>query len=525
MSDSRPSDAPAPRATRKAWIGLAVLTLACLVYAMDLTVLNLAIPRISEDLRPSSAQLLWIIDIYGFLVSGALITAGTLGDRIGRRKLLLAGAAWFAVASLFAAFSRSSEMLIASRAAMGLAGATIAPSTLSLIFTMFLDPKERTTAIGFWIAAYSAGGAVGPVLGGILLEFFWWGSVFLLGVPVMLLLLLLGPRTLPEYRDEAARRLDIRSAALSLAAILLVVYALKDIAQDGVSARPVVAIVVGIALGIVFVRRQLTLVSPLIDVRLFRIRALSVSLGTYLLSIFSVIGYFIFIAQYMQLVLGMSPLVAALWSLPSAAGFTVGSIAAPRIIHRFRPSVIMGVGLAGAAFAAALLVLLPVRDGLPVIIAASLVMSLALAPVITLATELIVGSAPPEQAGAATGISETSGELGGALGIAFLGSLGTVVYRTTLGRFVPEGVPPQAADAARDTLGGAVAVSAQLPPEIGAALLATAQGAFVHGIHVVAVVTAIVALVVAIAAARLLWSVPRRAEPAEPATTPQPATA
>src|SRR5688572_6406673 len=212
------------QATRKEWIGLAVLTLAALVYSMDLTVLNLAIPRISEDLRPTSAQLLWIIDIYGFLVAGLLITMGTLGDRIGRRKLLLAGAVGFAASSLLAAFSTSSEMLILSRALMGIAGATIAPSTLSLIFTMFLDPKQRTVAIAVWIAAYSAGAAIGPVIGGILLEFFWWGSVFLIGVPVMLLLLVLGPRTLPEYKDSNAKRLDLRSAAMSLLAILAVVY-------------------------------------------------------------------------------------------------------------------------------------------------------------------------------------------------------------------------------------------------------------------------------------------------------------
>ena len=337
------------RATRREWIGLAVLTLAALVYAMDLTVLNLAIPRISAELQPTSAQLLWIIDIYGFLVAGLLITMGTLGDRIGRRKLLLGGAAGFALASLLAAFSTSSEMLIASRAVMGIAGATIAPSTLSLIFTMFLDPKQRTTAIGFWIAAYSAGGAIGPVLGGVLLEFFWWGSVFLIGVPVMGLLLILGPRTLPEYKDPNARRLDLASAAMSLLAILAVVFGLKEIAQDGIAPLPVLAIVAGLVLGIVFVRRQLHLESPIIDVRLFRIRAFSASLGTYLLGIFVVVGYFLFIAQYLQLVLGLSPIEAALWSLPSAIGFIVGSIAAPRIIHRFRPSVIMGAGMAIAA--------------------------------------------------------------------------------------------------------------------------------------------------------------------------------
>jgi DHA2 family multidrug resistance protein-like MFS transporter len=519
VSDQGTNSSPAPKATRREWIGLAVLTLACLVYAMDLTVLNLAIPRLSEDLKPTSVQLLWIIDIYGFLVSGALITAGTLGDRIGRRKLLLVGAAWFALASLFAAFSTSPEMLIASRAAMGIAGATIAPSTLSLIFAMFLDPKQRTTAISMWIAAYSAGGAVGPVLGGILLEFFWWGSVFLLGVPVMVLLLILGPRMLPEYKDPNAKRLDLQSAAMSLAAILSIVYGLKEIALEGIAPLPVLSILVGLAIGFAFVRRQLTLADPMIDVRLFRIRAFTASLGTYMLSIFVAVGYFLFVAQYLQLVLGMSPLVAALWSLPSAAGFVVGSVLSPRIIHRFRPSIVMGGGLALAAVGTVLLLGLNGPASLPLLVAASTIMSLAFSPVITLATELIVGSAPPEQAGAATGMSETSGELGGALGIAVLGSLGTAVYRSGIAERMPPSVPPEAAEVARDTLGGAVAVASELAPDVAAALLAAARVGFVEGIHVVAAITVIFALAAAIGAAKMLWTVPKRAETTDPAET------
>jgi MFS transporter, DHA2 family, multidrug resistance protein len=515
------------RATRREWIGLAVLTLAALVYAMDLTVLNLAIPRISAELQPTSAQLLWIIDIYGFLVAGLLITMGTLGDRIGRRKLLLGGAVGFALASLLAAFSTSAEMLIASRAVMGIAGATIAPSTLSLIFTMFLDPKQRTTAIGVWIAAYSAGGAIGPMLGGVLLEFFWWGSVFLIGVPVMALLLILGPRTLPEYRDPDARSLDVLSAAMSLLAILGVVYGLKEIAQDGVAPAPVLSIVAGILLGFWFVRRQLHLESPIIDVRLFRIRAFSASLGTYLFGIFVVVGYFLFIAQYLQLVLGLSPLRAAVWSLPSAAGFIVGSMLAPRIIHRFRPSVIMGVGMAIAAVGTALLLGLGLDEGpgLAIIVAASIVISLGLAPVITLATELIVGSAPPEQAGAATGMSETSGELGGALGIAILGSLGTAVYRTEVADSLPPAIPAEVADAARDTLGGALSIAETLPEAVGAALVAVSQAAFMDALHFVAAVATVLAVLTAIVAAISLRGVPARyGSPAEDgATTPEPA--
>src|ERR687888_714794 len=238
--DSTPQDAGAtasaapPLAGRREWTGLAVLALACLLYAMDLTVLHLAVPSLSEDLRPSSAELLWITDIYGFMVAGFLVTMGTLGDRIGRRRLLLGGAAAFGILSVLAALSTTPEMLIASRALLGIAGATIAPSTLSLIFAMFEDPRQRATAIGVWISAFSAGSAVGPVAGGILLEHFWWGSVFLLALPVMAALLLLGPRVLPEYRDPNAGRLDLLSAAMSLVAVLATVFALKQVAQNGI---------------------------------------------------------------------------------------------------------------------------------------------------------------------------------------------------------------------------------------------------------------------------------------------------
>jgi DHA2 family multidrug resistance protein-like MFS transporter len=518
-----------PRATRREWIGLAVLTLAALVYAMDLTVLNLAVPRISEELRPTSVQLLWIIDIYGFLVAGLLITMGTLGDRIGRRKLLLGGAAGFALSSLLAAFSVSPEMLIASRALMGVFGATVAPSTLSLIFTMFRDPKQRSTAIGVWIAAYSAGGAIGPVLGGILLQFFWWGSVFLIGVPVMALLLVLGPRMLPEYKDPNARRLDLISAAMSIVAILGVVYGLKQFAQDGISTVPALTIAAGLLLGFMFVRRQLGITSPLIDVSLFRIRVLNASLATYLLGIFVVVGYFLFISQYLQLVLGMSPLSAALLELPSAIGFIVGSTVSPRLIHRYRPSAIFGTGMAVAAVGTVMLAALSVDGGIGsilVLIVASVLISFGLSPVITLATELIVGSAPPEQAGAATGVSETSGELGGALGIAILGSIGTALYRAEVADALPSGVPAAVTDAARDTLGGALTVAETLPAELAAAVVTAAQVAFVDALHLVAVVAAIGALVTAILTVAALWNVPVHTDEPEEgiASPPLPAT-
>ena len=308
------------KATARQWLGLAVIALPCLLYAMDLTVLNLALPRLSVELRPSSAQLLWIVDIYGFLVAGFLITMGNLGDRIGRRRLLMLGAGGFGIASVLAAFSNSPTMLIAARALLGVAGATLAPSTLSLIRNMFADPKQRTMAVGVWIAAYSAGGAIGPLLGGIMLQHFWWGSVFLVGVPVMVLLLLVGPHLLPEYRDPAAAGLDFPSVAMSLMAVLAMIYGIKVFAQDGASWLPLSTIALGAVLGIVFIRRQKHLRDPLIDLRLFRVPAFTVSLITFTLSAMVMFGSYVFIGQYLQLVLGLSPLQAGLWTLPWSAG-------------------------------------------------------------------------------------------------------------------------------------------------------------------------------------------------------------
>jgi DHA2 family multidrug resistance protein-like MFS transporter len=496
-----------PRAGRREWIGLAVLALACLLYVMDMTVLHLAVPSISEDLKPSSAQLLWIIDIYGFMVAGFLVTMGTLGDRIGRRKLLLVGAAAFGLLSLLAAFSTSPEMLILSRALLGIAGATLAPSTLSLIFSMFQDPRQRAVAIGVWISAFSAGSAIGPVLGGILLEYFWWGSVFLLSLPVMGVLLVLGPIVLPEFKDPNAGRLDIASAAMSLVAVLAVIFGLKQIAQDGFGPLPIASIVVGLGVGAAFARRQFTLADPMIDLRLFRSPAFSASLAVNFLSIFVAIGYFLFVAQYLQLVVGLSPFEAGLWSVPSALGFIVGSNAAPRIVRRARPAYVMGAGLALSALGLAVLTQVGAASGVGVVVVGSLIISLGLAPVLSLTTELIVGSAPPERAGAASGISETGAELGGALGISVLGSIGVAIYRGGLADALPAGVPAEAATIARDTLGGAVGVAQHLPGQIGTAVLDLARDAFVQGMQTAAAISAVLAVIVAVVALTVLRNV------------------
>jgi DHA2 family multidrug resistance protein-like MFS transporter len=493
-----------PQAGRREWIGLAVISLACVLYVMDLTVLHLAVPQISEDLKPSSSQLLWIIDIYGFMVAGSLITMGTLGDRIGRRRLLMIGAAAFGVTSVLAAFSTSPEMLIATRALLGIAGATLAPSTLSLIRNMFLDPRQRTTAIAVWITSFSVGAAIGPLLGGLVLEFFWWGAAFLLAVPVMGLLLVLGPRLLPEYRDPTAGRPDVPSAALSLLAILSVIFGLKQIAQNGLGWLPAVSILAGVAIAVAFVRRQRRLEDPFIDLRLFRAPGFSASLATYGLGVVIVFGGFLFLPQFLQLVLGLSPLQAGLWTLPWALAFVFGSQLTPRIVRRVRPASVMAAGMALAAVGFAVFTRVDQTSGFPVFLIGSVIFSLGLAPVFTLAIDLIVGVAPPERAGAASAIAETAAEFGGAIGIAVFGSIGIAIYRGTMAGGIPVGVPAEAAAAARDTLGGAVEIAGHLPDRLGAPLIDAAREAFIQGIHVAASISVVGAIGLAVFVAVLL---------------------
>jgi MFS transporter, DHA2 family, multidrug resistance protein len=484
-------------AGRREWIGLSVLALGTMLYSIDLTVLHLAVPSLSADLKPTSAQLLWIVDIYGFVLAGSLITMGTLGDRIGRRRLLLIGAASFGVASLLAAFSTSAEMLIAARALLGAAGATLAPSTLSLIRSMFLDPRQRTTAVGVWVTSFSAGAVLGPPLGGILLEYFWWGSVFLLAVPVMALLLVLGPVLLPEFRDPDAGRLDLLSAALSLVAVLAMVYGLKRIVQEGFDWQSGLSILTGVAVGFVFVRRQRRVSHPLIDLQLVRMPAFSASLIVYLFVTFLAFATFLFVFQYFQLVLGLSPFEAALWGMPSAAAFIVGSTLTPSLVRRIRPAYAMAASLLLAAVGYGLLSQIDGASGLTAVVVITVIFSLGEAPVFTLTNDLIIGTAPPQRAGAAAAISETGSELGGALGIA----IGTALYRGHIADAIPAGVSSEAAEASRGTLGGAVAAAEEVPEPVAAELLDVAREAFTQGLQVAALTSATIAAGTAVLAA------------------------
>ena len=501
------------RAGRREWIGLAVLALPCALYSMDLTVLNLAVPRLSADLRPSSSQLLWIVDVYGFLLAGSLISMGTLGDRIGRRKLLLIGAVGFGAASVLTAFSTSAGMLIAARAVLGVAAATLAPSTLSLIRHMFTDSTQRRIAIAVWVTSFSAGAAIGPLLGGALLERFWWGSVFLLAVPVMAMLVIVGPVLLPEFRDPGAGRLDLVSAVLSLGATLSVIYGLKQTAQDGLKWLPGLSIVIGVVLGVAFVRRQQMTPDPMVDLRLFGNRAFSAALAINTLDFFVGFGIILFISQYLQLVFELSPLDAGLWMVPWATGFIAGSLLTPLFVRFARPAFVMAAGLVLAAIGFSLLTRIGTTSGFAVFVTGSVVFSLGLAPMTTLATDIMVGTAPPERAGAAAAISETSSELGGALGIAVLGSIGTAVYRHDLAQNLPAGLSSEAAAVARDTLGAAVSAAGQLSGHTRAQLLAAAREAFERSFEMIAVLSAAIAIATAIVAVVLLRHVRADVEP------------
>lgn len=495
---------PTPRATRREWIGLAVIALPCMVYAMDMTVLNLALPAISAQLAPSSSQLLWIVDIYSFMVAGFLITMGTLGDRIGRRKLLLIGAAAFGAASLIAAFSNSVEMLIAMRALLGIAGATLAPSTMSLIRNMFHDEHERQFAIGLWIAAFSAGAAIGPLIGGVLLQFFAWGSVFLVAVPVMVLLLLLGPSLLPEYKDPQAGTLDPASVALSLGAVLTTIYGLKRMAEHGLEWAPAALVLVGLGVGAAFVHRQGRLAYPLLDLKLFRNRRFSAAISAYALSCLAMFGVYIFATQYLQLVLGLSPLQAGLATVPSALAFVVGSLVAPRLARRLSAGSVLVGGLLFAVLGFGLYALADGEHALAALVAGMIVMSLGMAPVFTIGNEMIITAAPPERAGAASAISETSSEFSAAFGVALFGSFGTVLYRAGVSASLPAGLSPAASEAALGTLGGAVAVAAANAGPAGETLLRAAREAFTNALHLNALIAGTIVVVASLVSARIL---------------------
>lgn len=502
-------------AGRRQWLGLAILGASSLLISIDVFVLLLAMPAISADLGASSTQQLWVLDVYGFLLAGFLVTMGSVGDRIGRRKLLLIGASAFTVASVVAAFSVSPLMLIVSRGALGIAGATLAPSTLALISNMFHNERQRGLAIGIWLMCFMGGAVIGPVVGGVLLEHFWWGSAFLIGVPVMVVVLILGPLVLPEFKDPDPGPLDPASVALSLAGILPLVYGIKQLAVDGVAAVPIAAMLIGIAFGVTFFRRQARLSHPLIDITLFRDASFSTAVGSMFLA--TVTGSMMFfITQYLQLVEGLPPLDAGLVSIPAVACAPLAFIGAPLLARRIRPGVLIPAGMAITLSGAVVVATIPGPDHVVQLIAGYALFQLGCGPLVTLSTGIVVGSAPPEKAGAAAAMSETSAEFGYSVGLAVLGTMATALYRSDLPSGFT-GLTDGESSTVRESLAGAVEVG-------NGPALAAAREAFMSGFQLVAVTVGVLAVVIAVVNGWFHRDIPPMApgetEPgAEPAVT------
>ena len=499
------------------WFALGVLTMAVLVIGVDGTVLALAMPFISADLSASGTQLLWIGDIYSFVLAALLISMGSLGDRIGHKKLLLCGATVFGVVSAITAYSSSPEMLIATRALLGLAGATLAPATLALIRGLFPDQRERSIAVGIWASAFSAGAALGPVIGGVLLEHFWWGSVFLINIPAMVVLVVGGLVLLPEQRNPEPGPWDLPSVGLSMVGMLGVVYAIKEgtaAAAHGIRIDAVLAALLGAAALTLFVRRQLRLPVPLIDVRLFRRPVFTGVVVANLLSVLGLSGLVFFLSQYFQLVRGYGPLQAGLAELPAAVTATVfgvlAGIAVRYVSHRL--VLTAGLTLVGVAMGTlmAFLRLISPISYLPLGITL-FVVGVGLGLAFTVASDVILASVPPHRAGSAAAVSETAYELGMALGIATLGSVLTAVYRTVS---VPPSLPGEIATQARDSLPSAIHAAQSLPAEQAERLLDPAREAFTHGLAVASGVGAALLLSAAVAVWWLL-----RTHPVSPGVT------
>jgi DHA2 family multidrug resistance protein-like MFS transporter len=487
------------RAGTREWVGLAVLALPTLLVSLDMFVMLMALPQLGGALHASGVQQLWIVDVYGFMVAGFMVTMGGLGDRIGRRRLLLTAAAVFGLASVAAAWSTSPVTLIAARAVLGIAGAALTPSTLALISHLFRDPRQKASAIGIWAGCFTVGAIIGPVVGGAMLDRFWWGSVFLLGVPAMVLLLAIGPALIPEYRDEAAVRLDLPSVVLSLAAVLPAIQGVKALARDGWALTPALLVAVGLAFGALFVRRQRRLADPLVDVRLFANRTFSATLGSMLACSTLSGGTMFLVAQHLQLVGGLSPLQSGLALAPGMAASVIGFQIAPVLARRIRPAHLIAGGL--LVTVTGLLVM--TRAGTSdtgVLIVGFLLNCLGVPPLVALGTNLIIGTAPPEWAGSAAALGQTSGEFGYALGVALLGSILTVVYRSH--------IPPDAPAAARDSIAGAAQAASDLPGPVGHALLSVADRAFVTGLHAAAGLSAAILFGAAVMMAVVLRHLP-----------------
>lgn len=482
-----------------------VLTLAVLLLAVDGTVLSLAIPALTEALHPTATQVLWIGDIYSFALAGLLVTMGTLGDRIGRRRLLLIGVTGFGAASALAAFAPSAGWLIAARALLGVAGATVMPATLSIIRHLFADARQRTTAVAVWGAMATAGAAVGPLVGGLLLEHFWWGSVFVINLPVMAVLLLVGGWLIPESRDPRPGPLDLPGVLLSMLAIVPLVYAVKHLAAEGLTISAALTAGIGVVALRLFIRRQHRSPHPLIDVSLFRRPAFSGAVAANVLAIFALSGLLFFLSQYLQLVQGHSPLQAGLRQLPLTVAASLVAVVVGALLSRVGRGRAIGGGLAGAAGGLALLAAAEGSGSYVWLAVAMIAVGFGVGTALTLTTDAVLSAVPADKAGAASAVSETAYEMGVALGIAVLGSLHAWLYRTHLE--LPAGLTRSTADAVRESLATAVAAGDQLPR----AVLDAARTAFTDAMQTTSLIAAAFLAVAGVVAWKLVPSTPEPA--------------
>lgn len=500
------TETDAPRVGPRGWAALVVLMLPVLLVSVDNTVLSFALPEISIALAPTGAEQLWIIDVYPLVLAGLLVTMGTLGDRFGRRRMLLIGATGFAAVSALAAFAPSAALLIAARALLGLFGAMLMPSTLSLLRSIFQNRDQRRLAIAVWASAFSAGSALGPIVGGFLLEHFAWGAVFLVAVPVLIPLLVAAPLLVPESRDPNPGRIDLISIALSMAAMIPVVYAIKSLAVDGPSLSAGAWALLGIVMGTLFVRRQLVAEVPMLDMALFRRGSFSGAILVNLLSVVALVGFLYFVSQHLQLVLGLSPMTAGVALVPGMVAMIVAGLSVVPISRRVRPHVLVPAALVFSV-AGYLLVAFTTSDhGVAPLIVAFIVLGIGIGAAETISNELILSSAPAEKAGAASAVSETAYELGAVLGTAVLGGLITAFYRGAL--VVPDGIPAEAAHAAKETLAGAYTAAQDLPAEVGDVLWQAASAAFGSGVLVTSLIGAALVVLAGVIAAVTLRKTP-----------------
>ncbi|MBM6590468.1 MFS transporter [Brevibacterium sp. RIT 803] len=422
---------PQVRAGRREWAGLAVLMIPVLLISIDNTVLGFAIPAISTGLHPTGTQLLWIVDIYALMLAGLLVAMGSIGDRVGRRRLLIIGAFGFGLASLLAAYSTSAEMLILARALLGLFGATLMPSTLSLIRNIFLHDKDRRVAIATWAAMFSGGAALGPIVGGILLEHFHWSSVFFINLPLITLFIPAALLLLPESRDPNPGRIDPLSIGLSMLMLAPLVFAIKHVMADGVDMLFWASLAVTVVAGTGFVMRQLASANPMLDVRLFADKIFTSAVLSNLLSVMGLAGFLYFGTQLLQLVLGLSPVEAALVLVPGLITSIVAGYTAVPIIARLQPRVVVPCALVLNATGMGIVAFTPEHSVAGMLIS-FLILGVGLGTAEVITNDLILSAVPANKAGAASAISETAYEFGSVMGTAVLGGLTTMVYSSQL---------------------------------------------------------------------------------------------